>query len=122
MLEFKHKRRIGKSVAHKADKGTSALISASPRAKDTPVRFGDAKVSKRDINPSEVSFNITAGQKALKDSKVQFMKAGIRLARKKGVPLFRTNPANAYQIIRELDGRVETGVFENGQFCPLSAT
>ena len=42
------------------------------------------------------------------------MTPGVKLRARKGVPLFFADPARPGRIIRELDGKRESGVIENG--------
>jgi len=79
-------------------------------------QFGSAKLTVSTSAQSEWAPNIDLGQSALKKLKRVLVKPGVKLRGSKAAPLFHADPANPRQLVRVLNGKRETGVFENGEF------
>jgi hypothetical protein len=92
-----------------------ALSAKSGRKRDE-VFFGTTSVVVPPLKSSEVKRNIKAGQVGLGRALEKIIDAGIELEATKGVPLFHADPAHPGQIIRELNGKRERGVFVKGKF------
>lgn len=80
------------------------------------VKFGSVTVEVIAPRKAEVKRNIQAGQSALARAKTKLVKHGVKIKAAKGVPLFHADPELPGQLIRELNGKRERGVFENGKF------
>ena len=81
------------------------------------IRFGDVTIETT-TKPGEVQIrrNIKAGQEALARLLRRLIKPGIDLPHVKDVPYFRADPEHPGKLIRELNGKQESGVFKNGKF------
>jgi hypothetical protein len=80
------------------------------------VRFGDVEVTGPMPTEEEVRRNVELGSEGLRRALKKLLTPGIRLRARKDVPLFWVDPDNAALFIRELNGRRDKGVLENGEF------
>lgn len=80
------------------------------------VRFGSAVVSAASPKRVELRRNVSTGQNALARAASKIIKAGVSLPAKGSVPLYRADPQDPARLIRELNGRISTGVFVGGKF------
>lgn len=94
--------------------GTAKGASTTPAAGKT-LQYG-AVTLKVSHDSTEWRRNVELGQQALKKVKSRLVKPGVKLRTRKGVPLFSADPTDPRRVVRELDGRREVGVFENGVF------
>ena len=81
------------------------------------VHFGSVTVHVRESNTG-VKRNIQAGQKALARAMGKIIKPGVVLKTSKGVPLYYADPERPDFIIRERNGKSESGIFKDGKFKP----
>ena len=86
------------------------------RAKVKTYQFGSATLTVGISAQSEWAHNVDLGQSALKKIKSRLVKPGVKLRGSKSAPRFHADPSNPRQLIRELNGKRERGVFENGEF------
>ena len=105
-----------------ANGGAEIRISDTPKraGKTATLQFGSVSMKVKLGSDHERATNVGLGQAALRKMKRKLTKPGVRLPTKPGVPLFFADPANPRRIVRELDGRRETGFFENGEFKVLA--
>jgi hypothetical protein len=98
-------------------KDVAAATTVKTAKKRAKIKFGGIVVA-RSVKPSliEVQQNISASTLALKRAKGRLVKGGVRIYKKKGVPLFYVDPSRPGTFIRLLDGKEERGVLENGIF------
>jgi len=91
---------------------------ASVRSEVTPVAvtFGSVTVLVTPPTEDERQANIAAGQAALRRGLYALLTPGIKLARKKGVPLYFGCDDRPGWMVRELDGKNAIGRFVNGRF------
>lgn len=86
------------------------------------VTFGSVTVATVAPSRDEVERNIQAGQKAMARGLKAFLKPGVRILRKKNVPLFSVDPDNPNIIIRKLNDKTDRGTLNRrtGTFevCP----
>jgi hypothetical protein len=80
------------------------------------LQYGAVTLKVSAVDPKEWARNVELGQQALKKVKSRLVKPGVKLRTRKGVPLFSADPTNPRRVVRELDGKREVGVFENGVF------
>jgi hypothetical protein len=90
--------------------------AAPDSAKMTTVTFGSVTVTGPAPSEEVVRENIAAGRRALERALEAFKKPGIRLPRRRNVPLYRADPNEPNILIRELNGREERGTMSEGQF------
>lgn len=82
------------------------------------VSFGAVTVDVTPPSEEVRQANIKAGQAALKRGKAALMKAGVKLQREKGTPLYFGCGDRPGWMIRELNGEKTVGRFLNGRFVP----
>lgn len=80
------------------------------------VAFGRVEVEADAVDPRVFEANVRAGQEALERAVKRMSVAGVRFQKKRGVASYRADPRNPDRVIRELRGKIESGVFENGEF------
>ena len=102
------RRESGAFVELRADDGSSNRHSKV-------YTFGSAR-QKAPAKSADAPRSIGLGQAAMKKLKTRLMKPGVKLRTSKSTPLFRADPANPRQVIRMLNGREDSGVFEEGVF------
>lgn len=83
------------------------------------VTVGDVTIRAEKPSAEAVQRNIEAGQAALLRAKEALITPGIRLQRKKGVPLYFGCEDSPGLMIRELNGIRTTGKFSGGRFRPV---
>ena len=82
----------------------------------TMVKFGSVTVHVLTPHKNEVQRNIKAGQSALARARTRLVRSGVKIDVPRGVPLFHANPVRPDQLVREIDGKLDYGVFVNGKF------
>jgi len=80
------------------------------------LRFGSVTMTADALTANEVDRNIERSREALAGGLAGFLRPGISIHARRGVPLFHADPENAARLIRTLDGVVERGAIENGEF------
>jgi hypothetical protein len=117
---------INKKDARKADKAhapgakvTTSGRKLSSKAKRS-VAFGEVLVSGPAPDPATVEHNILLSHQALKRSLGALAKPGVKLRRRAGVPLYWASPEDPSIFYRELDGHIDRGRFEEGEFRALA--
>ncbi|HEX3365778.1 hypothetical protein [Phenylobacterium sp.] len=111
------KRRTPRKASSGALKIAGSDLSKTGKAsRKATLQFGSASITVNRSTLEDRSRNISRGQDALKKLKPKLVTPGVKLRSRKGVPLFFADPARPGRIIRELDGRRESGVIENGTF------
>lgn len=82
------------------------------------VSFGAVTVKMTRPSESIRQANIEAGQAALRRGKSAITKIGVKIARKKGTPLYFGSEDRPGWMVRELDGKKTMGSFVSGRFRP----
>lgn len=80
------------------------------------VTFGSVTIKTEREDPEVIRKNIIEGQKAFARALEAFKTKGVKLNVSKGTALYQANPNNPALLIRNIDGKIDQGVFENGQF------
>lgn len=80
------------------------------------VTFGSVTIRTEREDPEVIRKNIIEGQKAFARALEAFKTKGVKLNAPKGTALYHANPNNPSLLIRNIDGKIDQGVFENGQF------
>jgi hypothetical protein len=80
------------------------------------VTFGRVRVEAIRADPQVREANVRAGQEVMARAIQRLSSPGVRFQKKRGVASYRADPKNPRQVIRELMGKTETGVFEDGEF------
>lgn len=86
------------------------------KRKRTRVTIGGSVVYSDKASAAELKQAVKSSAEALNRMSVKISKPGIRLHSRAGIPLFSVDPDNPSRIARKLNGKLEWGVFENGQF------
>lgn len=106
---------VKRASRSKLREGMTIMLSSEKRP--DKVTFGSVTVTADRVVKAELSRNVDLGQFALKNIAESLAKPGVKVPKKsKTIPLFHADPANPRRVVRILDGKKETGVFENGQF------
>jgi hypothetical protein len=80
------------------------------------VTCGSVTIRTERPTPETIKKNIVEGQKAFARAIEAFKTKGVKLNVSKGTALYQANPNNPALLIRNIDGKIDQGVFENGQF------
>jgi len=80
------------------------------------VTFGSVTIRTEQPSPEVSRKNIIDGQRAFARAIEAFKTKGVKLNVSKGTALYQANPNNPALLIRNIDGKIDQGVFENGQF------
>ena len=80
------------------------------------ITFGSVTIRTKPADPEVIKKNIIEGQKAFARALEAFKTKGVKLNVPKGTALYHANPNNPNLLIRNIDGKIDQGVFENGQF------
>lgn len=83
------------------------------------MRYGDFTAEAKSLTEAELRRNLDLSAAALQGLKSALLKPGIRIRRKKDVPLFYSTDEEPDLFVRELNGKRERGIFENGSFKPI---
>lgn len=67
-------------------------------------------------NKTQVQENVRRSTEALSRALVRLTRPGIRLRPKRGIPLFQVDENDPDIFIRDLDGKREQGLFQDGEF------
>ena len=93
------------------------MIRSDPKdAARSRVKFGTVTVSVRKPTRAEVKYNVDLSTAALRRARDSLVHGRVQLPRKKDVPLFYVDTSHPGRFARKLNGRVEYGVLENGEF------
>ena len=82
----------------------------------TAVTFGSVTVMVELPSAEVINQNIRDGQLAFARARNAFITKGVKLDVPKGTPLYQANPNNPKFLLRNIDGKIDQGVFEDGQF------
>ncbi|MFZ0209516.1 MAG: hypothetical protein WAL59_25965 [Roseiarcus sp.] len=104
------------SIGDEASTNGKTVRSSTDSTKMTTVTFGSVTVTGPAPSEGVVRENIAASRRALEGALDAFKKPGIRLPRRRNVPLYRADPNEPNILIRELNGREERGTMSEGQF------
>ena len=80
------------------------------------VTCGSVTIRTERPTPETIKKNILDGQMALARGLEAFKTKGVKLNVSKGIPLFQASPNNPQLLLRNIDGKIDQGIFKNGQF------
>ena len=80
------------------------------------IKFGDVVIAARRPSKAEIQRNVDLSSEALARALPRLLRPGVRLYPKKDVPLYWVYPDNPGGFIRKLNGNLQRGVLEDGQF------
>lgn len=106
---------MSNSTAIQPDSRAIAVV-AKGRIRRSRTKFGDITVLAPRPSRSQVKKNVAASYLALERASKRFIKPGVRLRAKKGVPHYSADADRPGVYIRVLDGRTDRGVLEKGAF------
>ncbi|WP_312205249.1 hypothetical protein [Brevundimonas sp.] len=98
-------QKRGSVVSRRATKGASSKVT-----------FSGVTVIAPKPASADVKRNVAMSSEALERAKKRLMRPGVRLYARKDVPLYSADPDRPGVFIRELNGKTECGVLENGTF------
>jgi hypothetical protein len=97
--------------------GSVAVAERGSRDGDLEqITFGDVVITARRPSEAEIQRNAALSSAALARALPKLLRPGVRIYPKKGVPLYSADPEHPSVIIRKLNGKVQRGIVENGQF------
>jgi hypothetical protein len=97
--------------------GSVAVAERGSRDGDwEKISFGDVVITARRPSEDEIQRNAALSSAALARALPRLLRPGVRIYPKKDVPLYSADPEHPSVIIRKLNGKVQRGVVENGQF------
>ncbi len=82
----------------------------------TTVTFGSVTVMVELPSAEVIKQNIRDGQLAFARARKAFITKGVKLDVPKGTPLYQAHSNNPKFLLRNIDGKVEQGILENGKF------
>ena len=82
----------------------------------TAVTFGSVAVMVELPSAEVIDQNIRDGQLAFARARKAFITKGVKLDVPKGTPLYHSHPNNPKFLLRNIDGEIDQGIFEDGQF------
>lgn len=94
----------------------STSIQARGAGANAVVRFGNVTVTVEKPSLAEIERSVKASTDALERVTQRLVHPGVRLEAKKDIPLFSVDPNCPGAFIREMNGKSERGVLENGEF------
>ncbi len=80
------------------------------------IKFGDVVITARRPSDAEIQRNAEEGWAGLARAFARLARPGVRIYPKKDVPLYSVDPDDPNIFIRKLNGKVDRGVFQDGQF------
>jgi len=86
------------------------------------VTFGSVTIKTERPIPEEIKKNILNGQMAFARAVEAFKTKGVKLNVSKGTALYQVNPNNPKYLLRNVDGNIDQGVFENNQFKVIQSS
>jgi hypothetical protein len=93
------------------------IMGTEPQQEATvTVKVGGVEITAPAPDAETVAANLDKSRKAMEGLVQAFVRPGIRLYPRKGVPLYSADPDDPSYIIRKLDGLTDRGVFVNGVF------
>jgi hypothetical protein len=90
------------------------------KPKRTRVKFGGVFVFSDKPSAAQVKRGVSESTDALSRVSEKIAKPGIQLRARRNVPLFSIDPANPDRVIRKLNGKIDRGVLEGGEFKILA--
>jgi hypothetical protein len=98
-------RKRGAVVSKTTAKGACAKVT-----------FSGVTVLAPKPKAADVRHNVAMSSEALERAKKRLMRPGVRVYARKDVPLYSADPDRPGVYIRELNGKIDKGVLENGTF------
>ncbi len=95
------------------------VAPAKPSRARVRVRIGGVYVTGDRSSAAEVKRAVAISTAKLEKLADKVAKPGVRIRAKRDVPLFSVDPDRPDRFVRKLNGRIDTGVLENGVFKVL---
>ena len=114
----KNASAVRQTPARAAPERATVVIEAPAKAggKRRTLRFGSARVIAERPSKADIQSRVEESRLALAGLAARLIKPGVRIRKVKGVPLFYADPQHPDRLIRELDGKRESGAFRDGLF------
>lgn len=94
----------------------SLVSRGTAKGAHSKVTFSGVTVFAPKPSSAAVNRNVAMSSEALERAKFRLIRPGVRLYARKDVPLYSADPDRPGVYIRELNGKIERGVLENGTF------
>ncbi len=104
-----------RSVTSRSANG-SATRPADRTDRWEKIKFGDVVITARRPSDADIQRNAEEGWAGLARAFARLARPGVRIYPKKDVPLYSVDPDDPNIFIRKLNGKVDRGVFQDGQF------
>ena len=98
-----------------SDSLASAEVVGSPPRR-ARVKVGGVFVTGDKASAAQVKHAVATSAEILERLGLRIVRPGIKLKAVRGIPLFSADPKHPGRFLRRLDGKVESGVLENGAF------
>jgi hypothetical protein len=95
------------------------VVAAKRGSKDgvwEKIKFGDVVITARRPSEADIQRNVKLSSEALARVLPRLLRPGVRLYPKKDVPLYWADSEIPGGFVRKLNGKVQRGVLEDGQF------
>jgi hypothetical protein len=80
------------------------------------IKFGDVTITARRPSDDAIRRSAETGWAGLARALPKLVRPGVRIYPKKDVPLYWCDSDDPHVFIRKLNGKIQRGVFEDGQF------
>lgn len=106
------------SKAAASSKNRVRIIDVRPKNGEakTTVAFGSVVIEAYGQETAEIKRNVEAGQLSLARAKGKILRPGVKIQVPKNVPIFHADPSHPGKIVRELNGKRQSGMFIEGKF------
>lgn len=84
------------------------------------VTFGSVTIMAERPSAEVIKQNILQGQRALARAQAALITKGVKLNVREGIPLYQAHPNDPRFLLRNIDGKIEQGIFQDGQFVTTS--
>ncbi|MGH1509979.1 hypothetical protein [Ralstonia solanacearum] len=91
---------------------------AAPRRGAMTVSFGDVSVVVAKPSAEAVELGVKASARVIAKLGRRLLEPGLTIAHGRDVPVFTADPADPQRVVRQLNGKTETGRFVRGKFKP----
>ncbi|WP_426400931.1 hypothetical protein ACN9M1_26820 (plasmid) [Ralstonia sp. R-29] len=95
-----------------------AVVVAKLRRGAMAVSFGNASVVVAKPSAAAVEQGLKASAKVIANLGRRLLKPGLTITHSRDVPVFTADPADPQRVVRQLNGKTESGRFVRGKFKP----
>lgn len=96
--------------------GIKTVVQMKAPRKRARIKIGGVYVTGDKASAVELARSVALSSDMLDRLSKTIAKPGVRLRSRRSVPLFSIDPDHPGRVVRKLDGKIERGVLENGEF------